>query len=157
MQAQTIELRSLSLKFNFADVAQQAEQLSCKQQVVRSRLTVSTKHRRGIQWRDTLAVTQPPQGLCRFDSCPLHQCRTGSSEVERSVVPRREAPTDARSAPEGRAKRVHASAAVARNHLGAPMACSSRVERPVVNREDAGARPAVPANFARGGDSRLEW
>ena len=84
-----VHLKRMPAPIYFADVAQLAEQLSCKQQVVRSVLTISTKHRRGNHRRDTLAVTQSPPGLCRFDSCPLHQHCTGSSEVERSVEVRR--------------------------------------------------------------------
>ena len=57
-----------------ADVAQLAEQPPCKRQVVGSTPAVSSSFfRRGIHWRDTLAVTQAPFGLCRFDSFPLHQ------------------------------------------------------------------------------------
>ena len=46
---------------------------------------------------------------------------------------------------------------MARTHPGAPMACSSTAERPVVTRKDAGANPAVPAKFARVGQEILGW
>ena len=39
----------------------------------RSGTTRICEIRRGIHWRDTLPVKQPPKRLCRFDSCSLHQ------------------------------------------------------------------------------------
>lgn len=56
-----------------ADVAQLAERLPCKQRVAGSMPVVSSSFGGAVHWRDPLAVTQAPIGLCRFNSCSLHQ------------------------------------------------------------------------------------
>ena len=88
-----------------------------------------------------LRIPNPPIGVRIVAGQPIHAvaewlgARLQPSLI--SVPPRRGAPTDARSAPEGRAKRVHSE-----RHVQCSPVAQPGVERPSYMRLVAGSNPA---------------